>query len=464
MRKAMTTTKIQQDKVQKAVINSLSLDQSTIDKIRASFNTRLLNAMAVQTDNNTFQLQLTEAEKVAIRFVAQTVFVVGGTVKKTFNMAQKADLKAIVDIIENSYYNVVSKGIVPKTTTQAVVKPATTKEGEKTMATYINVTKFKASLTKNGWSVDKKGIFSKGDCSIAFQKAQVILNGPESNQKIPLTKCSDSQLAKLIQAMVKGAAIAFVVEEGLTQPSAIPAAPVNAVVPTEGTREQSPAKQQTEVGAKGPGKAKAEKSDKVAATVPAVKVAPKQPKNETGGHPTFDLLAKAVEVAERAEKEVTSIWQGLAEKYNFSTSGLVAELHKEGMWPNKTDKDGAPFEVDGYTVPAGYKGVYEAEKANGLTGAGHMVNRAARMFSKLNPNAFKKNPEKETAKTAVKSTVDEKSVDKILAEMSRLAAKLKLEDLKSWLETDKSVIAAMDESDPLESLDNDETDLLSALN
>lgn len=461
MRKATTTTKIQQDAKQKAVINSLSLDQSTIDKIRASFNTRLLNAMAVQTDNNTFQLQLSESEKVAIRFVAQTVFVVGGTVKKTFNMAQKADLKAIVDIIDNSYYNVVSKGIVPKTTTQQVVKPTIKEEGVKTMATCINVTKFKASLTKNGWSVDKKGIFSKGDCSIAFQKAQVILNGPESNQKILLTKCTDAQLAKLIQAMVKGAAIAFVAEEGLAQPSAIPSAPVNAVVPTEGVREQSPAKQQTEVGAKGPGKAKAEKSDKVA-VVPAVKVAPKQPKNETGGHPTFDLLAKAVEVAERAEKEVTSIWQGLAEKYNFSTSGLVAELHKEGMWPNKTDKDGVPFEVDGYTVPAGYKGVYEAEKANGLTGAGHMVNRAARMFSKLNPNAFKKNPEKEPTKTAVKSTVDEKSVDKILAEMSRLAAKLKLEDLKSWLETDKSVIAAMDESDPLESL-GQEDDLLSAL-
>jgi len=459
MRKATTTTKIQQDKVQKAVINSLSLDQSTIDKVRASFNTRLLNAMAVQTDNNTFQLQLSESEKVAIRFVAQTVFVVGGTVKKTFDMAQKADLKAIVDLIDNSYYNVVSKGIVPKQPTTQVVKPATNKEGEKTMATYINVTKFKASLTKNGWT-EKKGVFSKGDCSIAFQKAQVILNGPESNQKIPLTKCTDSQLAKLIQAMVKGAAIAFVAEEGLTQPSAVPVAPVNTTVPAEGVREQSPAKQQTEVGAKGPGKAK---SDKVVPTVPAVKVAPKQPENPSKGHPTFDLLAKAVEVTEKTEKEVVSIWQPIADKYVFSVSGLIADLHKEGMWPNKTDKDGVPFEVDGYTVPAGYKGAYEAEKANGLTGAGHMVNRAARMFSKLNPNAFKKDPTKETAKTAVKSTVDEKSVDKILAEMSRLAAKLKLEDLKSWLETDKSVIAAMDESDPLESL-NEENDLLSALN
>jgi hypothetical protein len=130
------------------------------------------------------------------------------------------------------------------------------------------------------------------------------------------------------------------------------------------------------------------------------------------------------------------------------------------MWPDKVLKDGSLAEVDGKTVPAGYKGVYEAEKASGTKGAGYLVNTASRMFVRFNPKMGGAAGEKERAadKKEAKAKAEEKNVDKILLDMSRLAKLLSKADLRSWLDTDPSVIAAMGEDD-----NDDDDDILSGL-
>ena len=66
-------------------------------------------------------------------------------------------------------------------------------------------------------------------------------------------------------------------------------------------------------------------------------------------------------------------WEEMAEKYNYSVVGLIAELDRAGKW--KRDPQ------TGRTL--GYKRVYNAERTLGQRDVGHFVNVAANMFSDL---------------------------------------------------------------------------------
>ena len=379
-------------------------------------------------------------------------------------MAEKPDLKALLDIINNSYYIIKNEGKAPKAeptsqnNNQQKVKGGNAMT-QSTIQYSVNVPKFKASLLKNGWT-EKKGVFtSKSDINIAFTAKQVRVNKDGVNQTITLSTCTDAALVAVIKSLDAGTQKVHTPIEGLTVP--VQAAPPKADK-AQAEREQTrkpPEKSTAKV------KKNADGNDIVDAP-PAPKAPPVKPANPNadGSHPIFDQLAVAVTTTDKVEGELISIWQPLADKYNFSVSGLIAELHKEGMWPDKKNKDGIPFEVDGFTVPAGYKGVYEAEKEQGLQGAGYMVNRASRMFTKLNPEMKPgQNKGKGAVPTNESETQSEKDVNKIFVEMSRLAKKLSKENLKAWLNADMSVLPILNEMLEPAMAENEVEDLLDGL-
>ena len=431
------------------------LGKKDVQSIHTSLDKRILAANGVKVDANTYQLQASEHEMVTIKVIDQKILVAGKNHKLSLSMAEKPDLKALLDIINNSYYIIKNEGSAKTTTNN---KGVTTMETNKAQYS-VNVPKFKASLLKNGWT-EKKGVFtSKNDTSVAFTAKTVRLNRDGVSQTIVLATCTDAALVACIKSLDAGTQKVHTPIEGLTVP--IQASPLKADK-AQGDREQS-GKQPEKSTAKV--KKDADGNDIVDAP-PATKEPPVKPANPNadGSHPIFDQLAVAVTTTDKVEGELISIWQPLADKYNFSVSGLIAELHKEGMWPDKKNKDGIPFEVDGFTVPAGYKGVYEAEKEQGLQGAGYMVNRASRMFTKLNPEMKPgQNKGKGAVPTNESETQSEKDVNKIFVEMSRLAKKLSKENLKAWLNADMSVLPILNEMLEPAMAENEVEDLLDGL-
>lgn len=448
-----TTKQANTQSVSATTTPSLKLSKLDISNITRSFDVRIINHGGLKIDNNNYLLQATEQEQVSVKFIGQKVLVVGKTIKKSFDMCERAELKLLLDIIENSYYSKGSKKVVPeqekpapKPTIEVPTKQATNKKGATTMATTsVNVPKFKESLKKAGYT-ESKGVFSKGEMNVAFTAKLVKLAKEGKNQTIALATCTDGALAGCIKHLdSKGEIQPHTPIEGLTVPVTTGAPPKadKGKKADDTEREQLPGNKEPEVK----------------------KEPPKKPVNPNadGAHPIFDQLAVAVTETDKAEETVVSIWQPLAEKYQFSVSGLIADLHKEGVWPDKMNKDGVPFEVDGYTVPAGYKGVYEAEKEKGLKGAGYMVNRASRMFTKLNP-AMSGGAAKDGGKGTPSNepeTVNEKAQNKIMISMSTMAAKLTKENLKAWLDSDKSVLPILNEM--LETSQSSTEDLLDSL-
>jgi hypothetical protein len=71
------------------------------------------------------------------------------------------------------------------------------------------------------------------------------------------------------------------------------------------------------------------------------------------------------------------------------------------------------------------------------------------MFVRFNPKMGGAQGEEARAKAAAakKEASAPVDLDKVFIELSRLAAKLSKQDLRAWLDSDKSVLAAMDDTD-----------------
>ena len=434
-------------------VDFATLSTKQIKDIHHSLHTRFMAVNAVLVSKSTYEIQMSGSHCATVKVVDDTLIIVEKGQASTIKFADKPNLKLFLDRVANSYY---SKGSLPVLETkqpEASQAPTTNKTKgvntmeTKTAATYVDVNKIQSALIKNGWAV-KDGVYSsKADCHVMFTEQIVTIARDGEKQKIKIQEATDKSLIACIQSLnTKGDVLKHTAIKGLVAPvSATQTASKPASTQTV-EREQSPGNK--EKAMKTDTAEKAKKEEKTA-TPPAPPKRPENP-NADGATPVFDMLAKAVEVTEKTEKELVSVWAPIATKYAYSVKGLIADIFAEGRWPEKLNKDGIPFEVDGFTVPAGYKGVYDAEAASGHDGPGHLVNRAARMFTKLNPDAKKRATTSGGTGLPAdsKNTASDKTPfnpEKAMAEMSRLAAKLSPEDLKSWLNSDQSVLPILNE-------------------
>jgi hypothetical protein len=366
-----------------------------------------------------------------------------------------------IDNSNNKDYNVDSTSC---STTAGQVAKTTTEENtmttQKSAAKAISIPQVKVALTKAGFTVDKDGIYTDAaSISIKFNpKTIAVIHGNNSvQQTIHIDKATNSSFVKCILHLRKTGEILKHENQTTTKPEEVQKMTKPAVI-TNGADEKrevsgqkpelSPTTKTDLPGVKQDAKSAAQikkEADKAAKAAKA-KIVPVKPANpnKDGSTPTFDLLQKAVTKTLEAEETVVSIWQPIAEKYAFSVKGLIAELHAEGRWTDKKDTKGNLAHVDGLTVPAGYKSVYDAEVTNGLKGAGHFVNRAARMFTRLNPNSATRAAKPSTGPKASEQSATEQSADKIIEQLSKLAKKLSPQDLRSWLEADSSVVPVLE--------------------
>lgn len=320
-------------------------------------------------------------------------------------------------------------------------------------------------LSTAGWRVDGQQATHKSDITVTLSdKTAKMLHPDGSSKMVSFDIATPASILKWVSDTLKTGKIAAHVEQNTAPPRVgkksvptkkgkaaqtadpDPLASNSAPEPREESTGKAPERPTT--AAKGKGKTATASAKKTSKKAPQKKAAPAAPQRPAApqGTPVFDELNTAVVETESAEKNIEGIWGPMAKKYNFSVVPVIAALHAENKWPDKMGKNGQPINKDGFTVPAGYKSVYQAERESGLQGVGHLINVASRMFSKYNPdkeeNASKGNRQGETKQ---QRTIKALSTDEILTKLSDLFASLSPEDRRSWLDSDQNVISTLKE-------------------
>lgn len=416
---------------------------ATINKIKKA----IMDLGAIKVNATIFKLTDVENRQFTIHLKSDgsVVFIQGGKILHDFDTSNTSELRELIDIIKGLAKHYRELKEEAEKAAQADMEAAKQQEKENRKmgpATHVNKSKITGALLKNGWSQDTEGILQHPSGMVCkFNEKTVRLHNDSVTVNVPIATTTDGQLVEYLKTVLSG-------KKPTMKKTTDLVAPVEPKVNVEKAVDM--------VGAVDP-KEKAKADKKAAADKKKADEKPPEPPkkpvnpNDDGSTPIFDSVNAAIGETDKAENTIKGAWQPIATQFGFSVSGLTAALHAEGRWPDKLNNKGEAIAVDGLTCPAGYKSVYDMEREAGTKGVGHMVNTASRMFAKFNPELKQKREEAlakkaaESASNAGAATASEKTVDEILLAMSKLAAKLSPEDLKSWLETDPSVMPIWDE-------------------
>jgi hypothetical protein len=142
----------------------------------------------------------------------------------------------------------------------------------------------------------------------------------------------------------------------------------------------------------------------------------------------------------------------MAEKYDYSIKGLTADLHREGVWPNKCNKEGVEtYEIDEEGIarfqPAGYQTVYKAEREAGTKSVGHFVNTASAMFGRLNPNKASKPARPNSGGSAGTPGKAPATIDEKIQSLESIVKSMTADEINDWLDASPTMTKIMDGRD-----------------